>query len=145
SSINFNINPIVRYNISQNETVEVSHLSGGVDGAKFYNNTAYIGSGLSGVLIMYHKSWGGYSTNTSYFNNIFYNLGTNSLYDCGSSTNEGGDPDGDYLVLQSAAALRVDDTERIMTDAAGQYTLEEKDDLYWTQNHPTYSNGTTYP
>lgn len=65
--------------------------------------------------------------------------------DCGSSTNEVGYLDGDYIVLQSAAALRADDTERIMTDAAGQYTLEERDDSYWTQNHPTYPDGTTYP
>ncbi len=113
SSINFNINPIVRYNISQNETVEVSHLSGGVDGAKFYNNTAYIGSGLSGVLIMYHKSWGGYSTNTSYFNNIFYNLGTASLYDFGSSTNNTFD---NNVFYGNAATGEPSDSNKITSD-----------------------------
>ncbi len=51
-----------------------------------------------------------------------------------SSLNGPGDGGGHHLALQSAAALRVDDTDRIMTDEAGQYSLTEKDDSYWM--HP---------
>ncbi len=83
----FNLNPTFRYNISQNENHEVVHLSGPTDGAKIYNNTFYIGPGQSDVLIVWHKNWGGYADNTSYYNNIIYNLGTNSSYDLASSTN----------------------------------------------------------
>ena len=63
-----------------------------------------------------------------------------------TSTNSAGEYDSeDCLVLQTAAALRVDDTERVMTDAGGQYILDEKDDSYWTQNSSTYPDGTTKP
>ena len=51
-----------------------------------------------------------------------------------SSVNRSGAGGENHLALQSAAALRVDDTQRIMTDAAGQYMLAEKDDSYWM--HP---------
>ncbi len=51
-----------------------------------------------------------------------------------STTNRHGDGGGNYLAIQSAAALRVDDTDRIMTDVAGRYTLAEKDNSYWM--HP---------
>ena len=51
-----------------------------------------------------------------------------------SSANRPGNGGENYLAVQSAAALRVDDTDRIMTDAAGRYTLAEEDVSYWM--HP---------
>ncbi len=66
---------------------------------------------------------------------LYLTVGKGHRYSPGNSPgNKPGDGGGNYLAIQSAAALRVDETDRIMTDAAGQYTLGKKDDSYWM--HP---------
>jgi len=77
---------VVRYNISQNESREVFHLSGPLSRTQIYNNVIFLNENKSNVKIIYHKSWGGYPDNTSYHNNIFYILGDDCKYDLGGST-----------------------------------------------------------
>jgi hypothetical protein len=76
----------IRYNILQNNARESFHLSGPLTHTRIYNNVIYLGPSLAGVKIVYNKSWGGYPSNTSYKNNIFYIQAPNCSYSFGSST-----------------------------------------------------------
>ncbi len=87
SSTAFQDGAVFRYNISQNDKREVFHVSGPITNTTFYNNTVYLGSHLSDIIIIYHKSWGGYPDRTSYYNNIIYNQASSTRYSFGSSTN----------------------------------------------------------
>jgi len=78
---------VFRYNISQNDRREVFHVSGPTTNTTFYNNTIYLGSHLSDIIIIFHKSWGGYPNNTKYYNNIIYNQASQTRYSFGNSTN----------------------------------------------------------
>ncbi len=88
---------IIRYNIGENDSISSAYtwatiyrISGETDDTTIYNNTHYIGSGPSSSSILYHKQWGtgadGWSNDTKYYNNIFYNL-SDRVYTFGSSTN----------------------------------------------------------
>jgi Malectin domain/Fibronectin type III domain len=79
---------IIRYNISQDDTNQVVQFSGAATNTQIYNNTIYVGSGLSPIIFGAHL-WGGtggWANNTTYSNNIIYNVGTGT-YDLGGSTN----------------------------------------------------------
>lgn len=82
---NFNNGTIVRYNISQNDGTRIFQLAGPVTNTSIYNNTIYVGAG-AGTNILLINDWGGYASNTSFKNNIFYNLGSGG-YSYGSGTN----------------------------------------------------------
>jgi len=82
----FNDGTIVRYNISQNDRNQVFMLSGCITNTLIYNNTIYLGEGLTANPVD-SWDWGGvWPDNTHFFNNIFYNLGTGE-YRFGGSTN----------------------------------------------------------
>ena len=83
----FNDCTIVRYNIFQNDDHHVIRVSGNPTNTVIHNNTIYTGSNLSGIDIIWFKSWGGYPDGTSFYNNIFNNLCPNSNYNYGASTN----------------------------------------------------------
>lgn len=84
----FNEGTIVRYNIFANNDQHIIRTSGNITNSKIYNNVFYTGPELSGVDQLWHKSWGGgVSDGTYYWNNIFYNEGTNSSFDFTTSTN----------------------------------------------------------
>ena len=79
---------IIRYNISQDDVNQVIQFSGAATNTQIYNNTIYIGSGLSPIIFGAHL-WGGtggWANDTTYSNNIIYNAGTGT-YDLGGSTN----------------------------------------------------------
>jgi len=82
---NFNDGTVVRYNISQNDGGNAFRISGQTTNTRIYNNVIYLGPQMD-TRVVWHKSWQGWPDGTSYFNNIFYNLGTGN-YDFGSSTN----------------------------------------------------------
>lgn len=82
----FNADPIIRYNILQDNAQQAFRISGGVTNALIYNNTIYAHSGLANVVAVYHKSWSGWPSGTSYFNNIFSLHGSGVAYDLGSSS-----------------------------------------------------------
>lgn len=84
----FNDGTIVRYNIFANNKHHIIRTSGNVTNTKIYNNLFYTGPELDNVMQLYHKSWGrSYSDETYYWNNIFYNEGSNSSFDIENSTN----------------------------------------------------------
>ena len=79
---------IIRYNISQNDVNQIIQFSGAATNTQIYNNTLYIGSGLSPIIFGAHL-WGGtggWANNTTYSNNIIYNAGSGT-YSLGGSTN----------------------------------------------------------
>lgn len=81
---NYNTNAVVRYNISENDGGAVFNLNGPVSGAKFYNNTVYLPL-TSSTKVVNYGFWDGYASNTAFYNNLIYNLGTGG-YLFGSST-----------------------------------------------------------
>lgn len=83
----FNDGTIVRYNVFQNDGHHMIRMSGKTTNTYIYNNVFYVSEQTDGMELLWHKSWNGYSDNTSYANNIFYNKGTNTTYDFTQSTN----------------------------------------------------------
>lgn len=82
----FNDGTIVRYNIFESNQNHVIRTSGPATNTKIYNNVIFSGSELDSVLLIFHKSWGGYSDSTVYANNIFYSKGTGNSINLGKST-----------------------------------------------------------
>jgi hypothetical protein len=76
-------NGVIRYNISENDKRRIFQFTvGNTNGLEIYNNTVYIGSGLTTAL------WaraGATPSNITSTNNIFYNLGSGG-WDLGSGT-----------------------------------------------------------
>lgn len=84
----FDTSPVIRYNILQNNLqLGFGRISGNVTNAQIYNNTIYLKSSLSNIVIIEHKSWNAWPSGTSYTNNIFANYSSGASYTFGSSTN----------------------------------------------------------
>jgi hypothetical protein len=82
----YNDGTIVRYNISQNETDRVIGFDGPVTNTQIYNNTIYIGIGLSPRIVefdLFGKA-PGYASGVRFVNNIIVNMG-NGNYVWGDS------------------------------------------------------------
>ena len=86
SKTGFNDGTIIRYNIFENNMHHIVRTSGPATNTTIYNNLFYSGSGIDSVMILYHKSWGGYSDSVAYHNNIFYSAGKGNYLDMGQST-----------------------------------------------------------
>jgi hypothetical protein len=82
----FNDGTIVRYNIFEDNQHHVIRTSGPTTDTKIYNNVIFSGPGLDSTMLLYHKSWGGFSDSTAYLNNIFYSEGKGNFIDLGKST-----------------------------------------------------------
>jgi len=82
----FNDRTIIRYNIFEDNLNHVIRTSGNVTNSKIYNNVIFSGEELDSVMLIYHKSWGGYSDSTAYANNIFYSEGAGNSINLGKST-----------------------------------------------------------
>jgi Right handed beta helix region len=65
-----NVGTIVRYNISANDGHRGITISGPVRDTLIYNNTIYVGPKQSSDVVLF-TDWAGWSSNTSFFNNIF--------------------------------------------------------------------------
>lgn len=77
----FNRNSIIRYNISQNDRNRIFQIhSSGTQGTQIYNNTIYIGEGLSPKI--YDFDTFRHPGTVYSYNNIFYNVG-NGTYSYG--------------------------------------------------------------
>lgn len=75
----------IRYNISQNDRDKIVQATGIANHHNYiYNNTIYVGSGINPLMVSIYNNWGGYPTDTRFYNNIFYSLG-----DKGYETNNG--------------------------------------------------------
>jgi hypothetical protein len=110
----YNDGTIVRYNISQNDVYRVFGFDGPVTNAHIYNNTVYIGPGVSPRIIDF-DIFGrapGYASRTWFLNNIIYNLG-GGTYVWGQSTDNVFESN---CFFGKHAAGEPSDPERIMTD-----------------------------
>jgi len=85
----FSDGTIIRYNISQDDVHRIIEFSGACTNTQIYNNTIYIGPGLSPSIFGAHQfgGTGGLPSNTTYSNNIIYNAGTGGSYNLGGTTN----------------------------------------------------------
>jgi len=86
SATGFNDGTIVRYNIFDDNKHHIIRCSGPTTNTKIYNNVIFSGIENDSVMLLYHKSWGGYSDSTAYVNNIFYSGGKGNYVDLGKST-----------------------------------------------------------
>jgi hypothetical protein len=86
SKVSFNDGTVLRYNIFENNGDHVIRTSGSATNSKVYNNLFYSGSDQDSVMLIYHKSWGGYSDSTLYQNNIFVARGQGCYFSTGKST-----------------------------------------------------------
>jgi hypothetical protein len=84
-STTFNDGTIVRYNVLKNNRSHGIRTSGNVTNTRIHNNTIYTGSSSGAVILVWHKSWGGYSSNTQYHDNIFETQASGCSYSLGSS------------------------------------------------------------
>lgn len=69
-----NVGTIVRYNISQNDHHRGINISGPVTNATIYNNTIYNGQNDKVDLVL-QSDWNGWSSDITFYNNIFYVAG----------------------------------------------------------------------
>jgi len=83
----FNDSTVVRYNVLRNNQNHAIRISGNVTNTSIYNNTVYSSYGTGAVIVVWHKSWGGYCANTQYSNNIFEIQRLGSSFQLGGSTN----------------------------------------------------------
>ncbi|MBN2128160.1 MAG: DNRLRE domain-containing protein [Sedimentisphaerales bacterium] len=82
----FSFDHVLRYNISQNETDEVAHITGPANDCTIYNNTFYLGPDRTGVPMVKHRYWNGWPDNILYANNIFYSVNPGNIYVLGETT-----------------------------------------------------------
>ena len=85
SSGGFNDGTIVRYNLFVNNRNHQIRTSGSATNTTFYNNTVYNRPTMTGIVVVWHKSWELSSTNTKYYNNIFDATGLGCSVDMGGS------------------------------------------------------------
>lgn len=79
--VDFNDNGVIRYNISQNDRSKLFHYSGINTNFQVYNNTFYVGPGNNTT---FSRGSGGVAgSSVNFYNNIFYNEGSNFSYDAG--------------------------------------------------------------
>jgi hypothetical protein len=85
----FSDGTIIRYNISQDDVHRVIEFSGACTNTQIYNNTIYIGAGLSPSIFGGHAfgGTGGLASNTTYSNNIIYNVGNGTYNVTGLANN----------------------------------------------------------
>ena len=91
----FNDGTIFRYNILENDGLLKTStdgawafkISGLATNTEIYNNIIYVGTSKAYTDIVYHKSWSGWPNKTTYTNNIFFNEGSNTSFNLGSSKN----------------------------------------------------------
>ena len=72
---------VCRYNVSQNDKGIIFCVNYAVTSAYIYNNTVYIGAGLSPVIISERNNGDPGTRMYSFYNNIIYNLSANARYD----------------------------------------------------------------
>jgi hypothetical protein len=86
SKNNFNDGTVLRYNVFENNGDHMIRTSGPATNSKIYNNLFYSGPEQDSVMVIYHKSWNGFSDSTLYKNNIFVARGKGCFFNTGQST-----------------------------------------------------------
>ncbi len=84
----FNDGTIIRYNIVVENEDHIIRTSGKLTNMNVYNNFFYTGEEIEDLVIIWNKSWGGaYANGSFYYNNIFYHLGKNPMFQFENSLN----------------------------------------------------------
>ncbi len=86
SKTGFNDGTVVRYNIFEDNEHHVIRCSGSTTNCLVYNNVIFSGENVDSVMLLYHKSWGGYGDSTAYLNNIIYSAGKGNSINLEKST-----------------------------------------------------------
>ena len=144
----FNDSTIVRYNIFQNDDHHVIRFSGNPTNTVIHNNTIYIGSHLSGIDIIWFKNWGGYTDGTSFYNNIFYNLCSNSNYNYGASSNNLFSNNLFYGTHPSSEPFdyyKVIDDPQLFNPGNGGTGLDSLEGYFLQVNSPAINSGLLLP
>ncbi len=82
----FNDGTVVRYNLFVNNKHHEIKTSGHSTNSFFYNNTVYNRPTMTGIVVIWHKNWDGYSIDTHYYNNLFQVQGSGASVDVGGSS-----------------------------------------------------------
>jgi len=132
----YNDGTIVRYNISQNETDRVIAFDGPVTNTEIYNNTIYIGPGLSPRVVEF-DTFGkapGYASRARFANNIIANLGSGSYawgdsrevsfdHNCFFGNHPASEPSDAHKVIADPLFV-APGTGGVGVDSAGGYRLQ---------------------
>jgi len=144
----FNDCTIVRYNIFQNDDHHVIRVSGNPTNTVLHNNTIYTGSHLSGIDIIWFKSWGGYPDGTSFYNNIFNNLCPSSNYNYGASTNNIFQHNLFYGIHPSTEPFdyyKITDDPQLIDPGIGSTDLDSLEGYFLQANSPAINTGLILP
>lgn len=87
SKTGFNNGTILRYNVFEENQHHSIRISGPATNSKIYNNLFFSGAQSDSVILVYFKSWGGFSDSTQFLNNIFDATGVGGHFKFGKSTN----------------------------------------------------------
>jgi len=116
----FNDETIVRYNIFENDGAYahpthskcVIRVSGSATNTHIYNNVIYVGPTQKDTKIISHEVWKTSPINTTYQNNIVYNLSENALFDFETSTGN----NFDHNLYYGNAILNIDEAAWLHSD-----------------------------
>ena len=86
SSGGFNDGTVIRYNLFVNNKHHEIKTSGNATNSYIYNNTVYNRPTMTGIVVIWHKNWDGYSLDTRYVNNIVQVMGQGASIDLGGSS-----------------------------------------------------------
>jgi hypothetical protein len=144
---NFNEGTMIRYNVLVNNRDHQIRTSGRATNSLIYNNTIYSGSGINNVALIWHKSWGGYSQNTKYYNNIFQVMGNGASVDLGQSTGNVFDYNifyGNSISQEPADAHKIKENPQFVRPGAPA-GFDSLDGFRLKQGSPAINAGTVVP
>ena len=136
---------IIRYNISQDDVNQIIQFSGAATNTQIYNNTIYVGSGLSPIIFGAHL-WGGtgnWANNTSYSNNIVYNAGTGT-YSLGGSTNNTFDANlffGSHPSSEPSDPAKITANPLLQNPGSGETGIDTLDGYQLQSSSPAIASG----
>jgi hypothetical protein len=142
---NYSDGTIIRYNISQDDVNGVIQFSGAATNTQIYNNTIYIGAGLSPTIFGAHLfgGTGGWADSTTYSNNIIYNAG-NGTYSLGGSTNNTFDANlffGNHPASEPADPRKITSNPLLQNPGSGGTGINTLDGYHLQAGSPAIGSG----
>lgn len=136
----------VRNNISQNDGRATFGFYGSATDGEIYNNTVYI-KGDSNTTVYKFSDWGGYASDISSKNNIFYNLG-NGSYSWGGSSNITFDHNvfyGNHPATEPADAHKITSDPLLVNPGSGALGMNTVDGYKLLTGSPALAAGAVIP
>jgi len=144
----FQLDPILRYNICENNDRRTIYISGQITGARLYNNTFYLGPHLTDNLILWHRTKTPQPTDdTRYYNNILYNLSQNGVYQFETSTNNVFDYNvfyGNHPVSEPFDSHKITSDPLFVRPGSGGTGLDTVDGYQLEAGSPAIDSGTQW-